>query len=261
MVDSPVLKAIAILRRLAEHDMPVGVQQLATELNLNVSTVYRLLQLLASDGMAAYDPQARVYSVGTECIRLASRVLGSGSLIGRMRPLVSALAARVEETCALSLYDPDTLSKIVAVVERGPHLLDYNYEVGTRDGIHAGASGKAILAFLPDADIDRVLKSLLPRLTETTVVDPTELRRQIRQIRKRGYATSRGERIPESGFGVAAPVFGLQRQVIGSVVVTIPPFRWRSERLATIGKELIDCARDLSGLSDPILAAAAGGRA
>jgi DNA-binding IclR family transcriptional regulator len=254
MADSPVLKATAILRCLAEHDAPVGVQQLAVELKLNVSTVYRLLQLLATDGMASYDAQARLYSLGTESIRFATKIVGSGSLIGRMRPILSALAARLEETCALSIYDAKTYSKTITLVEHGPHLLGYDYIVGTRDGLHAGASGKAILGFLPDVDIDRVLKARLPRLTENTVVDPAELRRQVKQIRKRGFATSRGERIPGAGIGVGAPVFDSDEKVVGSLVVTIPPFRWKNERLAAVGKDLVECARQISGLVDRTMA-------
>lgn len=258
MADSPVLKALLILRRLAEHGAPVGVQQLAGDTGLNVSTVHRLLQLMAQDGTVAYDPQARAYAVGTECIRFATHVLGSGSLIGRVRPIIAGLAAHLGETCAFSLYEPKTATKVIAIVERGPHALGYDFEVGTRDGIHAGASGKPILAFLPDAEIERLLHGPLPRLTQHTVVDPDQLRRQIRQVRKRGYATSLGERVPGAGTGIGATVLGPQGQVIGSVVVTIPSFRWRNERLAKVADVVMDYARRVSGIFDPTLARRSG---
>ncbi len=258
MADSPVLKAIAILRRLAEYDVPVGVQQLASDTSLNVSTVHRLLQLMARDGTVSYDSRARVYSIGTECIRFATHVLGSGSLIGRIRPIIADLAERLSETCAFTLYEPKTFSKVIAIVERGPYPLGYDFEVGTRDGIYAGASGKPILAFLSDADIERMLRKPLPRLTENTDVDPDELRKQIRQIRKRGYATSHGERVPGAGIGIGAPVFGRQEQVIGSVVVTIPSFRWRNERLAKMADVVMKYARRVSRVSDPILSQQSG---
>jgi DNA-binding IclR family transcriptional regulator len=252
MADSPVLKALMIVRRLAEYGTPVGVQQLAADTGLNVSTVHRLLQLMARDGTVSYDPQARVYGIGTECIRLATHVLGSGSLIGRIRPIVADLAEHLGETCAFTLYEPKTFSKVIAIVERGPHPLGYDFAVGTRDRIHAGASGKPILAFLADADVDRLLAKPLPRLTQHTVVDPEQLRRQIRQIRKQGYATSRGERV--GGMGIGAPVFGPQGHVMGSVVVTIPSFRWRNDRLAKIADTVMRYARRVSGIFDPVLA-------
>jgi DNA-binding IclR family transcriptional regulator len=258
MADSPVLKAIIILRRLAEYGAPVGVQQLASDTGLNVSTVHRLLQLMAEDGMVAYDSHSRVYGIGTECIRFATLVLGSGSLIGRVRPIIADLAARLGETCAFTLYEPKTFSKVLAIVERGPHPLGYDFEVGTRDDIHAGASGKPILAFLADEDIERLLRKPLPRLTESTIVDPDQLRRQIRQIRKRGYATSRGERVPGAGAGIGAPVFGPHGQVIGSVVVTIPSFRWRNDRLAKVADVVMAHARRASDIFDPLLAQRSG---
>jgi DNA-binding IclR family transcriptional regulator len=248
MADSPVLKALSILRSLAASSRPVGVQQVASDVDLNVSTVHRLLQMLVKDGMAAYDAPTRTYMVGTECIRLAASVLGSHSLIGRMRPLLSELARSVEETCAFTLYEPRTHSKIVALVERGPHALGYEFDVGRRDGIHAGASGKPILAFLPDEEIDRYLRRKLPKLTEFTVVDPAKLRKQIAQIRKVGYATSKGERIPGAGVGIGAPVFTADNRIIGSIVVTVPYFRWRPARLNDIAKKVKASAQEASSI-------------
>jgi DNA-binding IclR family transcriptional regulator len=252
--DSPVLKAFAVLRRLAEHAEPVGVQQLAGETKLNVSTVHRLLHLMSRDRMVSYDPQSRLYGLGTECIRFATHVLGTGSLVAHIRPIIADLARCLGETCAFTLYEPQTFTKVIAVVERGPHPLGYDFAIGTREGIHAGASGKPILAFLPDADIERMLRKPLPRLTERTIVDPGQLRRQIRQIRRRGYATSRGERIPGGGTGIGAPVFGPQERVIGSVVVTIPPFRWHSDRLDDTAETVMQFARRISHIFDPMLA-------
>lgn len=250
MADSPVLKAFAILKHLAASGTPIGVQQIASEVDLNVSTVHRLLQLMVGDGMVSYDSTGRTYAIGTECIRFATHVLGSNSLIGRVRPHLAKLATELKETCAFTLYEPKTASKIVALVERGSHALGYDFDVGSRDGVHAGASGKPILAFLPDAEIEKTLRGRLPRLTEFTIVDPDELRKEIRQIRKNHYALSRGERIPGAGVGVGAPVFGTHRRVIGSVVVTIPDFRWRKSRLNHVVKRVIATAKRISRITD-----------
>lgn len=256
--ESPVLKAIAILKCLAEHGDPIGVQQVATRTGINVSTAHRLLQLMVRDGMVHYDLGARHYGIGTECLRLATKVLGSRSFIGRIRPLVAELAREVDETCAFTLYEPRRATKIVAIVERGTHPLGYDFEIGSRDGLHAGASGKAILAFLPNAEIDRILGAPLPRLTEFTITDPGKLRHQIEMIRKQGYATSGGERIPGAGFGAAAPVFGPDGVVIGSVVVTIPSFRWTADRLPLTARLVADGARRISALADVDLAGTRG---
>ena len=250
MADSPVLKAFAIVRRLAERSEVVGVQQLAGETGLNVSTVHRLLQLMVQDGMIAYDADARLYSIGIESIRFATQVLGSGSITDRVRPIIAELASHLGETSAFTLYEPGTFTKVMAIVERGPHALGYDFTVGTRDGIHAGASGKPILAFLPDDEIERFLRKPLRPVTEHTVIDPDQLRRQIRLIRKRGYATSRSERVQGAATGIGAPVFGPKGKVVGSVVVTIPSFRWRNDRLDKTAAIVLRYARRVSGLFD-----------
>lgn len=200
--------------------------------------------------MVAYDPQTRLYSIGTESLRLAALILGRDSWIERCRPLVRDLAARLRETCAFSLYEPQTFTKVMAIVERGPHPLGYDYDVGRRDDLHAGASGKAILAFLPDEEIDALLRAPLSRATERTIVNPRELRKQIAEIRARGYATSLGERVPGAGFGIGAPVFGPDGRVRGSIVVTIPLFRWRDSRLPSFARAVVECGRALSAALD-----------
>jgi len=250
MADSPVLKALAVLKCLAQRSAPAGVQDLANGTKLNISTVHRLLQLMTADGVVSYDAHARTYRIGTEGVRLATHILGSNSLIGRVRPLVAKLAEDLGETCAFAIYEPKTASKIIAVVERGSHALGYDFDVGSRDGVHAGASGKPILAFLPDAEIDRILRGKLPKLTDYTVVDPAELRKQIKQIRKQRYAVSRGERIHGAGIGVGAPVFDPLGQVAGSIVVTIPKFRWKQARLPQVARKVIAVADAVTAIYD-----------
>lgn len=250
MTNSPVLKALAVLKCLAMRGSPTGLTEVATCAKLNISTVHRLLQLMATGGFVSYDAQALTYRIGTEGVRLATQILGSNSLIGRVRPLIAKLAEQLEETCAFTIYEPKTASKIVAIVERGSHALGYDFDVGSRDGVHAGASGKPILAFLPDAEINRILRGKLPKLTEYTVTDPAELRKQIKQIVKQRYALSRGERIPGAGIGVGAPVFDSLGHVAGSVVVTIPPFRWQNARLPQIARKVIATADAVTAIYD-----------
>jgi DNA-binding IclR family transcriptional regulator len=67
---------------------------------------------------------------------------------------------------------------------------------------------------------------------------------------------SRGERVPGAGVGVGAPVFGARRQVIGSVLVTIPAFRWRSSRLGQVVKLVLAAAESISAVSDAGMASA-----
>ena len=250
MTDSPVSKAMSVLRTLAAKEN-IGVSAIAAATALNVSTVHRILRQMTEDNMVAYDPHLRTYSIGTAALRFATQVLASGSPIGRVRPIIVALANELAETCAFTIYEPQTFSKIVTIVEHGPQPLGYAFEIGSKDGIHAGASGTPIAAFLPEEEIERMLQRPLEQLTEFTITDPETLRRKFRQIRKNGYAMSRGERVPGAGVGVGAPVFNRYGHVIGSVVVTIPAFRWKKDRLPRVEKLVRQAAERASLVGDP----------
>jgi DNA-binding IclR family transcriptional regulator len=97
-------------------------------------------------------------------------------------------------------------------------------ELGRRFPLHAGSSGTAILAYLPPAQAEAVLTGPLEVLTEHTVADPAQLRTRLADIRSRGYAFSGGERQAGAG-SVAAPVFGVDGAVQGSISVCGPAAR------------------------------------
>lgn len=244
-----VSKAFLLLSRLVAVGRPCGVQRLAADTGLNPSTVHRLLQTLVAERLASYDRDSRLYSVGGECIRLANATLSGRSLVGRIRPLVRDVATRLEETCAFHLYEPSTETMTVSVVEHGPHPLGYGYDVGQSGGIHAGASGRAILAFLPARHIEEVLQRPLERFTEATFVNPVRLRAELGRVVKAGFAVSHGERGPH-GCGVAVPVISPAGRVVGSLGLSIPKFRFRDASAPRIGKVLKEGARELVTLVD-----------
>ena len=94
-------------------------------------------------------------------------------------------------------------------------------EVGRRFPLYAGSSGTCILAFLPRDVQAELLSGPLERLTSTTVVEPRLLDRELERIRSTGLAMSDGQRQQGAG-SVAAPVFGLDGHVEGSISVCGP---------------------------------------
>lgn len=249
MAASSLQKAIRVLKAVIEQGAPVGVQQLAQSLGLNVSTVHRLLQALVREEMVSYEPRTHEYALGTGAIRVATLVLGTNSLVGRVRPTMRALADQLGEACALNLFDPHSFTMAIAVVELGSQPLGYVYDVGQRDPINAGASGKAILAFLSDAEIDAFFAHApLAAVTSNTLIDERTLRDEIAEIRRRGYSMSVGERVLGTAIGIAAPVFGRDERAIGSLVLAFPAFRHRVDNFPSYGEAVISAARTLSHL-------------
>ncbi|MFD0593216.1 IclR family transcriptional regulator [Catellatospora coxensis] len=111
--------------------------------------------------------------------------------------------------------------------------------------MHAGGSSKAFLAFLPDSEVDAYLdRHPLQPLTDKTVTDPAKLRKELAAIRKRGYATSLGER-QAGAASIAAPVFDHDGHVVAVLSVAGPAARFKPEGSGN-AQELVAAAARIS---------------
>jgi DNA-binding IclR family transcriptional regulator len=109
------------------------------------------------------------------------------------------------------------------------HPLQYVVELNSWMPVHAGATGLAILAFLPEAERERIYQRGLDRLTGATLVTRAALEGVVATIRERGHVCSRGQRTA-GAVGIAAPIYDSVGDVYGDVTITIPEQRF-DERL------------------------------
>ncbi|GAA1871698.1 hypothetical protein GCM10009836_60680 [Pseudonocardia ailaonensis] len=154
-----------------------------------------------------------------------------------------ALASTTGETVGMALYDAHTESATMAAVIEGRKRIGYTIAEGSEVPLHAGAAGKAILAFCDAAVVERV--SLAP-LTANTTTDVRRLRADLADITRAGSAVAGGERIPEA-LGIAAPIFA-DGVVRGSVTITIPRARADSGSVEQLLDEVRRTARRVSTL-------------
>jgi IclR family acetate operon transcriptional repressor len=111
--------------------------------------------------------------------------------------------------------------------------------------LHAGASGLAILAHLPHADhVDALDSVRLTRETDQTITDPLLLRSELEKIRVRGYALTRGQRVP-GAVGIGAPVLSTGGGVLGAVYISIPEQRFADDREPDLSRALLETTRRL----------------
>ena len=200
----------------------LGVSAIARELGLSKAVVHRILRSLANRQLLAVDEASRGYRLGPASAALGARALRGSSLRSIGLPVITALQQETGETTTLSSVVRDGrvyLAQVESLKE-----IKMTVELGTRFPLHAGSSGKAILAFLPAARRAAVLEGTLAQLTPHTVVDASRLAEELETIRHTGIAHSRGERQADAG-SVAAPVFGVEGAVVGSVSVCGPVSR------------------------------------
>lgn len=232
-----------VLLMFTDGPSTIGVSRIARDLRLSKAVVYRILQSLSARGMVALDPFSREYRLGTAAAALGARALRDSDLRTVSLDVLRELRDETGETATLTAPVPD--GRVYLDQFEGVHEIKMTVELGRRFPLHAGSSGKCMLAFLPPGQRAALLAGALPRLTEHTIVDPTALRAELAAIRDRGYATSGGERQHDAG-SVAAPIFGVSGAVLGAVSVCGPRYRVTGDFVVRIAPKVAAAAGQIS---------------
>jgi IclR family acetate operon transcriptional repressor len=239
-----VERAADVLVHFSEADRATfGVTEIADALGLSKAAVHRILASLRTRGLIELDELTRRYSLGIGAMKLGLAYLDRIDLRRIARPELVTLSERTAETATLSVRSGWIRFYVDQVTPRREVIMSVS--LGTPHPLHAGGSSKAFLAFLGDEEIDAYLRQPeLARLTPATVTDKAKLRREIAQIRTRGYAQSFAER--QSGAAsVAAPVLDHRGRPQGVVSVCGPIERFRGEADAS-AEALLEATRRLS---------------
>ncbi|GAA3613338.1 IclR family transcriptional regulator [Nonomuraea rosea] len=221
----------------------LGVTEIATELDLTKAAVHRILTALRSRELIALDPVTRRYSLGHAAIALGRAYMARTDLRAMAGTELRRLSVSTEETATLSVRRGDTRLYVDQVVPA--QELRMEVSLGIPYPLHAGSSSKAILAFLREEEIEGyMVRHRLDALTARTITDPDKLRAELAAIRRRGYATSLGER-QEGAASVAAPIFDHDGLVIAAVSVAGPGARFKAH-LQEAARPLLESAARLS---------------
>ena len=219
---STLVKCVQILTLFSEATPTLLVHEIAGLLELPRSTAYRYIAALRSTGLVEPDPENGGYRLGLKILDLAASMQRT-SLHDLALPHMERISSETGETVILCGLR-DNVGICIEKVE-GHHALRVSYELGDTYPLHAAATGKAILAFIDGAEQSRVLEAIgLPALTDTTITDPSALRKELAKIRKAGYAESYGESIVGTR-GVAAPIFSRIGRVAASIGISAPEHR------------------------------------
>jgi len=237
-----VHRAVSILELLAQEG-ELGVTELGRRLGVHKATASRLVATLAGHGLVARNPATDKCRLGIGLVHLAGVAMAGLDLVGQARPVLEDLAARTEETVNLAVLDGDLVLNIDQIT--GPRSIVSMSWVGRRTPYHCTSNGKVLVAFLPEAERERLLSSPLERETPHTVVEPERLRAQLAEVRARGYAQT-VEELEEGLNAVAAPVRRADGEVIAAVSVAGPAFRMRPGELPGIARITMDAAAAVS---------------
>jgi DNA-binding IclR family transcriptional regulator len=225
-----VQRATALLRAIADAGEPETASDLAERCGLNRSTAWRILATLEDDGIVERDPATNRYSIGYGVARLAAAA-GDRALTRVTRPHLVELSRETGETVSLAVLRQLQLVYVDQVA--APHVMAVNW-LGRAVPLHATSTGKALLAWLPEAELAAVLGQPLPRFTDATITVAAALREELASVRQLGYATSRGELEPPL-WGASAAVLDSRERPIAVISVWGPESRVRERGLDELG--------------------------
>ncbi|GAB3357881.1 IclR family transcriptional regulator [Modestobacter lapidis] len=237
-----VATVFQVLEEVAARQ-PVGVSDLARSLDLPKSTIQRALVSLHELGWVEQEPGGtRRWVVAIKLLVLAGRA-GGLDLREQAMPVMRELSVLTDENVHLSVRS----GRGVVIIEK----LDSSKTVrlfdplGVVAPIHASSTGKAILAWSDDDDIDQLLAESFERYTGRTLVDGNALREELRTIRELGYSVNRGE-WRDDVRGVAAPILDAQGRPRAAISVAVPASRLPERRIPALGRLVAETVSRLS---------------
>jgi len=238
-------RGLAVLCAFTPDRPALGISELARELALTRSTTHRYVATLAVHGFLEQDGQTRKYRLGPRVLDLGFSMLGSLELRDIAAPHLRRLTDATGYTSNLAIRDDTDVILIDRVRGRQGryHHLEFTLHVGSRLPAYCSATGKALLAFLPPRDLDRLLARMdFVQRGPRTLAGKGALRTELEQVRRSGISVN-DEELETALRSIAAPVRARSGEVVAAVNVAIP---WSP---VTIG-ELV------SRLGPPVQAAA-----
>jgi len=237
-------RALSIIETLAEDDEGYRLSDLAVRTGLSTSTVHRLLATLEKRRFVQFDRYESKWHVGARSFSVGATFARRRNFTAQAMPYLRKLRDQTRETANLAVVDDQSIIILTRIESR--EIMRSLTKVGGRVAMVASGVGKAVLATYPDEDVNAVIcRQGMPRLTEKSIVRPSELFRELQVIRRQGYAVDDEE--ARMGLRcVAAVVYNDCSEPLAAISVSGMTSRMTDDRLPTIGRIVREVAAELT---------------
>lgn len=239
-----VERAIDILTAIADKRDSLGLPELSKILDLPKTTIYTLVKTLRSKGFVEQDPVTRKYCLGFSLYELGIIQISELEIQRAASATIDQLTNTTNLESRLGIWNKDSV-----IISLTAHPIGQNKltrEIGPRIPAYCSALGKAILAFLPEEELNFYLANtkFIP-YTKTTLTSGDQLKENILEIRERGYSLSQGELISYR-FAMGAPVFGHSEKLEGAISLSLDQHPPNPENQEALSTHLLRAAHEIS---------------
>lgn len=234
-------KACRLLKTLAAADQPMRLSDLADSLDLPRSTALRVLRTLEEERFV--EREEKNYSLGSALVPIGQRA-ACGVDVGRLaRPILRRLTEATGETS--QLVTQVSGKAWLQEVNDSPHPLAAHSRPGSFVDLHSSATGKTLLAHLPEEEMTVIMSDMLfTAHTAASIQNKEQLLLELAKVRKQGFALD-DEEYHEGIRCVAAPVIDSLGQVRFSIGLTASIQRFRKGKIPEFSRHVKQAARDL----------------
>ncbi len=237
-------RALAALETLSHNGPDLTLSQISMSLKLHKSTTHRLMMVLERHRLVEKNSQTSKYRLGLKLFELGTKAVSQLDLRERARPFLERVVLETGETVHLCVYDD---GEVVYVDKIEPaRSVRLTSSVGRRNPAYCTAVGKAIMAFLPESQVEAaVQKHGLRPLTRNTISSMLELKSELAKVRKLGYSVD-DEENEEGVCCVGTAVRGYSGFPVAAMSVSGPTFRVSKEKISVIAGSVMAAANALS---------------
>ena len=236
--------SLDVVELLASSHVPLSLGDIAAKLELSKAAVHGVLSNLEARRYVERTPDRQGYRLGHRLWELGLVASESIELPKVAHRYLEQLVELSSESSQLAEY---CAPGEVVYLDRvdSPNPVRANIHVGRRAPAYCVATGRALLAFQPKSEIDRVCDGPLQSFTKKTIVKPAKLRRELDLVRQRGYAINHGEYRGEI-VGIAAPIRDHQGNVIAALSVSGPEYRFTVKLATALAQAVIEASEAVS---------------
>ena len=239
-----LVRALAVLECLGGRPAGLTGAEIAAALKLTKNSVFRITRTLLDHGYLLREEDTRRFVLSRKLLALGYAGVGEQNLVEKALDVMRSLRDATRETVILGTLVGDKGMALEQVP--GLHPFHFSVDPGNRLHLHTSAPGKALLAFLPEAERGALLSRMaLPRFNRRTITRKDALRREMERIRACGFSVDRAEEF-EGVHCVAAPVLNQAGHPVAAIWTTGPSDRVPLRSFDAVGRLVREHARRIS---------------
>src|SRR5229473_3176798 len=248
-------RALSIIETLAEDDEGYRLSDLAVRTGLSPSTVHRLLATLEKRRFVQFDRYESKWHVGAQSFAVGATFARRRNFVAQAMPYLRKLRDQTRETANLAVVDDEAIIVLTRMESR--EIMRSLTKVGGRVAMVASGVGKAVLATYSDDDVSAIIRRQgMPRLTEKSIVRPSDLFKELAKVRRDGYAIDD----EEACMGlrcIAAVVYSDCSEPLAAISVSGMTSRVTDDRLPALGRTVREVAAELTAALGGVMPVAA----